>query len=131
MRQLVLCGPLVAGCGAATRIDFGGHSRPATPLQISVYVGPGGIQLDPRTITPGPVELNVTNQSAKAVTVVMLSDGRTVSRSPSIPPDGTAQLKATLNRQRFGVGLAGLPVTMKLLRLRGEARTGDDDVAEP
>ena len=128
----MLCAPLVAGCGAATRVDFASHSRPASPIDVSVYVGTGGITLDPTKLSPGPVEFDITNQSGKAVSVaVMISGGRTLTRSPSIPAGGTAQLKASLSHYNFGVGLAGQPSSMQPLTLAGRARTGDNELTQP
>jgi hypothetical protein len=128
----VLCSPLVAGCGAATRVDFAPHSRPASPIEVSVYVGAGGIQLDPTKLTPGPVQFNITNQSGKAVSLaVMISDGRTVSTSPSIPSGATAEMKTTLSHHSFGVGFAGHASSMKLLTLTGRARTGNGELTQP
>jgi hypothetical protein len=123
---------LVAGCGAATRVDFASHSRPASPVGVSVYVGAGGIQLDPTRLSPGPVEFNITNQSGRAVSVaVMVSDGRALSTSPSIPSGGTAELKTTLSHYSFGVGFAGHASSMKLLTLTGRARTGNGELTQP
>jgi hypothetical protein len=123
---------LVAGCGAATRVDFASHSRPASPVDVSVYVGAGGIQLDPTRLSPGPVEFNITNQSGRAVSVaVMVSDGRALSTSPSIPSGATAELKTTLSHYSFGVGFAGDASSMKLLTLTGRARTGDGELTQP
>lgn len=99
---------------------------------MSVYVGTGGITLDPTKLSPGPVEFNITNQSGKTVSVaVMISDGRALSRSPSIRTGGTAQIKATLSQSGFGVGFAGQPASMKLLTLAGRARTGDNELTQP
>jgi len=129
---VVLCAPLVAGCGAVARIDFTSHSRPASPTDVSVYAGTGGIVVDPSRLQPGPAEFNITNQSGKAVSVaVMTGAGRTLSRSPSIPAGGTAQLKTTLSRHTVGVGYAGQPSSIKPLSVSGKARTGDDELTQP
>jgi hypothetical protein len=128
----VLCAPLVAGCGAVTRIDFVSHSRPASPIDVSVYAGTGGIVLDPSRLQAGPVEFNITNQSGKSVSVaVMTGGGRTLSASPSIPSGGTAQLKTTLNNHTVGVGYAGQPSSIKPLSISGKARSGDDELTQP
>lgn len=128
----MLCGPLVAGCGTATRIDFAPHTRPSSPLDVSVYVGSGGIVLDPTRLSPGPVELNITNQSDRTVSVAVTGGGgRTLTRSPSIPPGSTAQLKTTLSGRRFGVGLAAQRSSTRSLSVAGRARTGDNELTAP
>ena len=129
---VLFCVPLLAGCGTATRLDFRGHSRPASPTDVSVYIGAAGIEVDPRRLSPGPVEFYVTNQTGRAVSIaVMRRDGRTVIRGPSIAAGGTAQLKTTLTRHAYGVGLAGRPSSMKLLELEGRSGTGNDDLLQP
>jgi hypothetical protein len=123
---------LVAGCGAVTRVDFASHSRPASPSDVSVYAGSSGIVLDPSRLTPGPVEFDVTNQTAKAVVIsVMAGDGRTLTRTPSIPAGGTAQMKTTLSHRNFGIGFAGQPSSIKLLKLSGRSRTGNNELTPP
>jgi hypothetical protein len=123
---------LVAGCGATTRIGFASHPRAATPIDVSVYVGAGGIALDPTKLSPGPVEFNVTNQSGRAVTVaVMLAGGRSLIRGAPIPAGGTAQLKATLSHHRFAVGFAGQPASARFLTLSGPDRTGANELTQP
>ena len=57
------------GCGTAARLDFKGHSRPATPVDVSVYLGGGKPLVDPQRVEPGPVLFNVTNQTVKPQTV--------------------------------------------------------------
>jgi hypothetical protein len=123
---------LVAGCGTATRVDFASHSRPASPVDVSVYVGGGGVALDPAKLSPGPVELNITNQSGRPVAVaVTLGSGRTLTRSPSIPTGGTAELRTTLGDHNVAVGLSGQPSSRRPLTIIGHARTGDDELTQP
>ena len=128
---VALCAPLVAGCGAVTRIDFASHSRTASPIDVSVYAGAGGIVIDPSRLSPGPVEFSITNQTRKTVSLaVTLSGGRTLARSPSIPVGGTAQLETTLSHDS-GIGYVGRPASVRLLSLSGPTRTGDDALTQP
>jgi hypothetical protein len=127
----VLCAASVAGCGAVTPIDFASHTRPASPTDVSVYVGSGGIVLDPSRLRPGPVELNITNQSGRTVAVAVLTGGRPLTRSSSIPAGGTAQIKTTLSHHGSGVGLAGQPSSIRPLTLSGRVRTGENELTQP
>jgi hypothetical protein len=129
---VLLCGPLVAGCGTATRLAFSEHSRPAPPVDVSVYLGPGGIRVDPQRLTPGPVQFNVINQTGAAAAVaVTIINGRTLGRSPRIPAGGTAQFKAELGAYTVGIGIAGQPTTFRPLQLRGAARNGNRALLQP
>jgi hypothetical protein len=128
----VLCGSLVGGCGTAARLDFKGHSRPATPVDVSVYLGGGKPLVDPQRVEPGPVLFNVTNQTAKPQTVsVAAPDGRPVTGGVVIPAGGTGQLKATLVLTAYGVEADGRSSSMTLVSTKGSTRTGDDDLLQP
>jgi hypothetical protein len=128
----LLCGPLVAGCGTAARLDFKGHSRPATPADVSVYIGGGRALVDPRRLQPGPAIFNVTNQTSRSQTVsITAGDGRAVARGVAIPAGGTGQLKADLTLSAYGVELDGRPSSMTLVAVRGARRNGDDDLLQP
>jgi hypothetical protein len=127
----VLCAPLLAGCGTAARLSFKGHGRPATPIDVSVYVGDGRVSSDPRRITAGPVELLVVNASAHVRTVfVALPDGRVIARTPKVEPGGTAQLKTTLTRSAYELRAAGRR-SGALLTVGRPARSGNADLLQP
>jgi hypothetical protein len=128
----VLCGPLVAGCGAATRVDFASHSRPASPVDVSVYVGTGGITLDPRRVRSGPVELLITNQTDAAHALhVSAAGGRTIYSSARPTPAGaTAQLKLTLGSGTYELGVDGRSPSPQL-HVSGPVRSGDNELTQP
>jgi hypothetical protein len=128
----VLCGSLVGGCGTAARLDFKGHSRPATPVDVSVYLGGSKPLIDPQRVEQGPVLFNVTNQTAKPQTVsVAARDGRPVTRGVVIPAGGTGQLKATLTLAAYGVETDGRSSSMTSVSITGPTRTGNDDLLQP
>jgi hypothetical protein len=128
---LVLCAPLLAGCGSAARLESTGHNRPASPIDVSVYVGDGRAAFDPRRITAGPVELLVVNQSAHAQEVVVtLPGGRVVAKTPKVEPGGSAQLKATLRRSSYEVRIAGHRSGSRLTVER-PARSGNNELLQP
>jgi hypothetical protein len=128
----VLCGSLVGGCGTAARLDFKGHSRPATPVDVSVYLGGGAPQIDPRRIAAGLVELNIANQTASAQAVSLtLPDGRVVARTPTVEAGGTAQLKATLTGSAYTLAAVGRRELTTLLKVTHPGRTGNDALLQP
>jgi hypothetical protein len=122
---------LVAGCGTAARLDFKGHNRPATPEDVSVYLGAGRPVVDPRKVRQGPVLFNMANQTGKAETVsIAAPDGRLVTHTVLIPAGGTGQLKATLTLTAYGVERNGRP-SMASVSTEGPARTGNNDLLQP
>ena len=138
---LLLCGPLVAGCGTAARIDFSGHARPASPVQVSVWSGPKTVRLDPIRISPGPVLFNITNQSGRPQRFsVRAGSGRLLAKTPTIAAGQTAQLKATLRRPAGEVSASpsgahgnyvGYVASSATLRVSGRPRTGNDELTQP
>jgi hypothetical protein len=138
---LLLCGPLVAGCSTAARIDFSGHSRPASPVDVSVWSSSQGVRLDPSRVTPGPVLFNITNQTRGPQRfAVRARSGRLLTRTPVIAAGQTAQLKATLR----GSGVAVVASTRTAhgsyigylgratrLSMSGPPRTGDSELSHP
>lgn len=134
---MVLCSPLVAGCGAATRVDFAPHSRPASPLDVSVVANPAqGLTLDPSTITPGPVLFNLLNLNRRSERFSVRAAGHLLAQSPTIAPGATAQLKATLSGP--GDAIVDFSQTLRTsttlsldMNVSGRARTGDDELTQP
>jgi hypothetical protein len=122
---------LVAGCGTVARLDFKGHSRPATPADVSVYLGGRQPQIDPRRVSAGPVEFNITNQTGRSQAVaVVLPDGRVVERSPAIAAGETGQLRADLTLTAYGIEYAGRTSSMRLLQIKGRPRDGNNDLLQ-
>ncbi len=138
---LLLCGPLVAGCGTATRIDFSGHARPASPVQVSVWSGPQAVRLDPSRVSPGPVLFNITNQSGRPQRFsVRAGSGRLLAQTPTIAAGQTAQLKATLRGSAGAVAAStggehgsyvGYSARSTRLRISGRRRTGNSELTQP
>jgi hypothetical protein len=127
----VLCAPLIAGCGSAARLESKGQNRPASPIDLSVYVGDGRAAFDPRQITAGPVELLVVNQAAHAQAVVVtLPGGRVVARTPEVEPGGSAQMKATLERSSYEIRIVGRRSGSRLT-VEHPARSGNNDLLQP
>jgi hypothetical protein len=136
---VLLCGPLVAGCGTATRLDFKGHSRPATPVDVSVYVGggAGATAIAPHVISGGPVQLLVTNQASRPETVALLNanaSNRAVAVTPPVPAGGTAQLKLTLGSGRYLIHTdvrTSHESSGPALWVGPHTRDGNDDLLQP
>jgi hypothetical protein len=138
---LLLCAPLVAGCGSATPIGFAGHSRPASPVDVSVWSGPRGVRLDPSRVSPGPVLFNITNQSGRPQRfAVRARSGRLLTQTPMIAAGQTAQVKAALHGSAAAVAAStrtaggsyvGYSARLARLNVSGRRRTGDNELTQP
>ena len=128
----MLCGSLVGGCGTAARLDVKGHSRPATPVDVSVFLGGGKPLVDPRRIAAGLVELNVTNQTGiPQVVSISLPNLRVIARTPEVEAGGTAQLKATLTGSAYMLEAVGRRELTTMLKVTHPGRTGNDALLQP
>jgi hypothetical protein len=128
----VLCGSLVGGCGTTVRLEFKGHNRPATPVDVSVYLGGGRPQINPRRVAAGLIQLNVTNQTASAQAVLItLPDGRVIARNPKVEAGGTAQLKASLTGSAYTLEAVGRRELTTPLKVTHPGRTGNDALLQP
>jgi hypothetical protein len=128
---------LVAGCGAATRVDFASHSRPASPVDVSVVATPRqGLKLDPNSITPGPVLFNILNLNRRSKRFSVRAAGHLLAQSPMIASGATAQLKATLSGPSdtivdFSQTLRRSITLSVDMKVSGRARTGDNELTQP
>lgn len=90
--QLAATGLLVTACGTA-----GGKSptaaRPATPVNLTVYVNDSRVSVSPTSVGAGPVVFIVTNQASHAESLAISGQGgsRLASTAP-INPQGTTQV---------------------------------------
>ena len=131
----LLCGPLVAGCGTATRVDFASHSRPATPVEVSVVIDHNmPLQMDPSHVSPGPAIFDVLNQTTRPTRFLIREHGQ-VTRTPAIAPGSTAQIKADVSPGTtlgtFSATLRSTMSTSTSLAVSGRARNGNNSLLQP
>jgi hypothetical protein len=128
----VLCGSLVGGCGSTARLDVRGHDRPATPVDVSVYLDGGRPLTDPRRVAAGLIQLNVTNQTASAQAVSLaLPDGRVIARTPKVQAGSTAQLKVTVTGSAYTLAALGRRKATTMLTVTHPGRTGNTALLQP
>ena len=116
----------VAGCGST------GHfvaAKPiASPVNLSIYIANGHVQLSPGHAGAGPVLLLVTNQAARSETLTVHSAGRggvTLATTGPINPDSTAQVQVNLTTPG-DYALSADRAAPARLRI-GAPRAGDDN----
>ena len=128
----------LAGCGGAAH--FADKSRPATPVNLSVYVNDRRVSVSPASVGAGPVIFLVSNGAAKTelVTIRPASGGGSTASTGPINPGTSAQVQADLSTGSYTVstspaggavgGRAIKPATLKI----GKARpNGNNAVLQP
>lgn len=87
----------VAGCGGGSH--FANKPRPATPVDLTVYVNDARVSISPASVGAGQVIFLVTNQASSAESVVIHRQGQSGRRLAStgpINPQATAQVTVDL-----------------------------------
>jgi hypothetical protein len=92
---VALLGLGVTACGSSTH--FQNLPRPATPVDLSVYVNNSHVSISPSRVGAGPLILYVTNQASGPRTVAIRSaDGSSLASSGRINSGQTAQISTNL-----------------------------------
>lgn len=128
----------LAGCGGTAH--FADKSRPATPVNLSVYVNNRQVSVSPASVGAGPVIFLVTNAATKTelVTVRPSTGGGSTASTGPINPGTSAQVQADLTSGSYTVSTSppagGAPARpIKAARLKiGPARpNGNNAVMQP
>jgi hypothetical protein len=83
----------LAGCGGGAK--FANKPRPATPVDLTVYINSQRVSVSPASVGAGPVILIVTNQASKTESLNVQragNSGSTLATTGPINPQETAQL---------------------------------------
>lgn len=102
--SLVLGSVGLAGCGGVTH--FADKPRPATPVDLSVYVNDQQVSVSPSRAGAGPVIFYVASSAShtELVTVQPARSGATASATTGpINPGSTAQVQVDLAQGRYAV----------------------------
>jgi len=94
---LAVTAAVLAGCGSGS--TFANLPRPATPVDLTVYISNQRVLVSPNSVGAGPVIFIVTNGSAKtqALTIQRASGGALASTGP-ITPQATAQVTVDFSK---------------------------------
>src|ERR1700692_3414479 len=80
----------IAGCGSGTK--FANKPRPATPVDLTVYINNQRVSVSPASVGAGPVILIVTNQANKTESLTVQragNSGSTLATAGPINPQET------------------------------------------
>jgi hypothetical protein len=90
---LALSAMAVAGCGGSSK--FANQPRPATPVDLTVYINDSRVSVSPSSVGAGPVIFIVSNQSTHAQSLTVLPAGSTAAQplanAGPINPQATAE----------------------------------------
>jgi hypothetical protein len=83
----------IAGCGGSSK--FANQPRPATPVDLTVYINDSRVSVSPASVGAGPVIFIVTNQSSHAQSLAVLPAGASAAQplanAGPINPQATAE----------------------------------------
>jgi len=88
---------LVSGCGSSAQ--FANRSKPAIPVNLTVYINDARVSLSPASVGAGQVIFIVTNQGSKSQSLQIVQAGGgsdPLATTGPINPQGTAQVKVNL-----------------------------------
>jgi len=90
-----------SGCGSSTK--FANQARPATPVDLTVYINDARVSVSPNSVGAGPVIFIVTNQSSHAQSLTVLPAGATAAQplanAGPINPQATAEFTVDFSGQ--------------------------------
>ncbi len=89
----------VSGCGSSG--TFANKPRPATPVNLTVYINNDRVSLSPASVGAGEVVFIVTNQAARAESLVVHPAGNSAQPLAStgpINPQATGQVAVDFSR---------------------------------
>ena len=87
----------VTGCGSSTK--FANKPRPATPVDLAVYVNNSRVSISPSQVGAGEVIFIVTNQADTAESIIIhpsTDSSRQLATTGPIQPQATAQVTVDL-----------------------------------
>lgn len=90
---LALSALSLAACGGGAH--FSDKARPATPVDLTVYINNSRVLVSPSSVGAGPVIFIVTNQSSRAesLTIQPAGGGSSLASTAPINPQATSQVQ--------------------------------------
>jgi hypothetical protein len=106
--MLVLTAVALAACGGGGA-HFANLPRPPSPVNVTVYINDQRVSVSPAAVGAGPLVFIVTNQASRAESMQILQGGAPaaapVTSTGPISPQATAQIKVSLIKGRYTVGI--------------------------
>lgn len=132
----------LTACGGGAH--FADQTRPAAPVNVSVYINDQRVSVSPSTVTPGSVAITITNQSssAQSVQVVPAGGSNATTTTGPISPQADDQVTVSLGDGQYSVGIAPTSSTQAaaatptgimsgLLTVQGQRQSSNNQVLQP
>jgi hypothetical protein len=128
---------LLVGCGSAS--TFANKPRPATTVNLTVYVNNQRVSVSPASVGAGAVQFIITNQAAHSEAILVKNDGGgSLANTGPINPGATASVTVDFRTGDYTLstgtsdsvpGGAGIqPATLRIGRPRANA---DNELLQP
>lgn len=124
----------VAGCGSSGK--FANRPRPATPVNLTVYINDARVSVSPASVGAGPVEFIITNQSSQAQSLSIVPSGAAsaLAESGPINPQATTQVEVNLASPgvyTVATGASGSPIQAAALRVGKPRPNSNSTLLQP
>jgi hypothetical protein len=120
----------VAGCGGDD--DFANEPRPPSPIVVTAYIGQERVDVAPRALGAGPIELIVTNQTNAAQQVTLEgADTAVRQQTPPINPGSTASLKVDMRRGSYELSTGSDGIRAARLSVGDQRESAQDQLLLP
>jgi len=142
LATLSLAAVALTACGGGTH--FADQTRPAVPVNVSVYINDQKISVSPGSVTSGAVSITITNQSSSAQSVEVLPAGGSsaITTTGPISPQANDQVTVNLRAGQYTVGTAAngsteaaastpTGIAAGLLIVRGQRSSSNGQALQP
>jgi hypothetical protein len=84
------------------------QARPATPINLSVYVNDSKVSVSPSAVGAGPVNFIVTNQGSRSESLAISKSGQNnpIASTAPINPEGTTQVSVNFRPGDYTIATA-------------------------
>lgn len=104
--QVALSALVLSACGGSGG-TVASLPRPASPVNLAVYVNDARVSVSPSSVGAGLVVFVVTNQGSHAESLtISRRGGATLASTAPINPQGTTQLSVNLSRGAYTIAAA-------------------------
>ncbi len=104
---LAVSAAVATGCGGGKH--FANEPRPATPVNLTVYINNSRVLVSPSSVGAGPVTFIVTNQASQAesLSVQPTAGGAALATTAPINPQATSEVQVNFTPGTYTLGTNG------------------------
>lgn len=125
---------VLAGCGGED--DFANEPRPPAPVTVTASIGPDSVDVSPRVVGAGPIDIVITNQTDAAQQITLAGRGEEAGtglrqETPPINPSSTASLKLDVGEGEYRLAVGGDGIRAARLTVGGARPSAQNDLLLP